>query len=62
MSTTKEITRAALIVEIDGKIHQVALDQKAMMMLVHLAGGISDGPLQVLPAIESIFMSKPQAV
>ena len=62
MSTTKEITRAALIVEIDGKIHQVALDQKAMMMLVHLAGGISDGPLPVLPAIESIFMSKPQAI
>lgn len=62
MSTTKEITRAALLVEIDGKIHQVSLDQKAMMMLVHLAGGISDGPLQVLPAIESIFMSKPQAI
>lgn len=55
MPSDKTVTRAAMLVEVDGKAYFVALPQERMMILVNLATSLSDnGTLTVMPAPQEI--------
>ena len=52
------VTRAALLVEIDGKLRQVVMKNDEALMLVNIARTFSDGKLRVTDPIETIAMQK----
>ena len=52
------VTRAALLVEIDGKLRQVVMKNDEALMLVNIAQTFSDGKLRVTDPIETIAMQK----
>ena len=50
------VTRAALLVEIGGKLRQVVMTNDEALMLVNIAQAFGDGKLRVTDPIESIAM------
>ena len=50
------VTRAALLVEIGGKLRQVVMKNDEALMLVNIAQAFGDGKLRVTDPIESIAM------
>jgi hypothetical protein len=52
------IEKAALIIELDGKLHQVVLDENITNMMVNYVTGLCNGTLKVLPSLVSITMAE----
>ena len=50
------VTRAALLVEIGGKLRQVVMTNDEALMLVNIAQAFGDGKLRVTDPIETIAM------
>ena len=53
------VTRAALLVEIGGKLRQVVMTNDEALMLVNIAQAFGDGKLRVTDPIESITLHAP---
>ena len=50
------VTRAAMLVEVDGKLGQVVMTNDEALMLVNIAQAFGDGKLRVTDPIETIAM------